>query len=85
MKKGQNEFDGLTFMRPYKDVLREIERREQLFQALLVEVKQLRKDLKDAEDVISCALDMTKESGYLDMTSNDEAIAMFKDFLGVEE
>jgi hypothetical protein len=43
---------------------------------LLKEVKQLRKDLNDAEDVISYALDMT---------SDDDAITVFKDFLGVEE
>tara|TARA_R110000823_G_scaffold17197_2_gene54559 strand:- start:865 stop:1065 length:201 start_codon:yes stop_codon:yes gene_type:complete len=44
--------------------------------SLLAEVKQLLKDLKEAEDVIAYALEMTSE---------DDAIAVFKDFLGVEE
>ena len=43
---------------------------------LLAEVKRLQKDLKEAEDVIAYALEMTSE---------DDAIAVFKDFLGVEE
>ena len=40
------------------------------------EVASLLKDLKEAEDVIAYALEMTSE---------DDAIAVFKDFLGVEE
>tara|TARA_R110002050_G_scaffold105190_2_gene214763 strand:- start:758 stop:961 length:204 start_codon:yes stop_codon:yes gene_type:complete len=43
---------------------------------LLAEVKRLQKELKEAEDVIAYALEMTSE---------DDAIAVFKDFLGVEE
>ena len=49
---------------------------KQYAELLIAEVKQLRKDLNDAEDVIAYALEMTSE---------DDAIAVFKDFLGVEE
>tara|TARA_R100000152_G_C6709429_1_gene137310 strand:- start:256 stop:438 length:183 start_codon:yes stop_codon:yes gene_type:complete len=37
------------------------------------EVKKLRKQLSEAEDVIQCALDMT---------SDDDAKSVFEDFLG---
>ena len=46
------------------------------YKDLLAEVKRLRKQLSEAEDVIQCALDMT---------SDDDAKSVFEDFLGVKE